>query len=40
MAQYKGAASEAARALQMQKRRIKAMDDLEEKKAKIVIVSL
>jgi len=37
MAQYKGAASEAARALQMQKRRIKAMDDLEEKKAKIVI---
>lgn len=36
MAQYKGAASEATRAVQMQKRREKAKEQMEEMKAKIV----
>lgn len=39
MAQYKGAASEANRAMQMQKRRDKAKNQMEELKAKIVNVS-
>ena len=38
MAQYKGAASEANRAMHMQKRRERAKEQMEEMKAKIVNV--
>lgn len=40
MAQYKGAASEGARAMSMQKRRDKAKETMEMMKARIVNVSL
>lgn len=39
MAQYKGAASEGARAMQMQKKREKAKEDMELLKQRIVNVS-
>ena len=40
MAHYKGAASEGGRALQLQKQREKALEDLELRKKKIVVIHL